>query len=119
MVARAIVLRGILQTCFVPQVYPTPLLMDSETTTYVLRHARALKESSWLQNRCEFVQDAVGSGTIDPQHIPGWDNPANSDTKYEPVELWKRDALYKAGQLDVPFKRVSLERKAAKSQPSA
>ena len=116
MVSRAIVHRGILQSCLISQVPPTPLLMDSQTTTYVLRYARALKESAWMQNRCEFVQDAVGSGVSDPQHIPGLDNPANSDTKYEPEKLWKRDMLFRAGYLEEPFERLSLVTKRNKEK---
>ena len=50
---------------------------------------------------------------MDPQHIPGLDNPANSDTKYESEAVWKRDMLFKAGMLVEPFKRYSLVKSTA------
>ena len=60
-----------------------------------MRDARSAGRAAWLNNRAEFVQENQGQGTCDLQHVPGQQNPANSETKYVEVGEWARDTEFK------------------------
>ena len=94
-VMNAIIVRGILQGLYVPQQAPTPIMTDSESARLVMRDARSAGRAAWLNNRAEFVQENQGQGTCDLQHVPGQQNPANSETKYVEVGEWARDTEFK------------------------
>ena len=94
-VMRAIVTRGVLHEFLVPQVDPTPILSDSETTRLIIHDARSMGRSAWMANRVEFVGENQTRGEIDVQHIPGTQNPADSDTKFVDYPQWARDTEYK------------------------
>ena len=80
-VCNAIIIANVLQEMDVPQVRPTPVFCDSQSTVFVANDAAAAKKSIWVSRRAAVLREAVDDGTIDFIKIPREDNVADYLTR--------------------------------------
>ena len=80
-VCNAIIVANVLQEMDIPQVRPTPVFCDSQSTVFVANDAAAAKKSIWVSRRAAVLREAVDDGTIDFIKIPREDNVADYLTR--------------------------------------
>ena len=89
-VARIRSVRNLLQAFGIPQVYPTPVYCDSDSTTKVSNLEASPRRSLYLMLRSQFITDSFKLGETIVKKIAGTQNPTDDGTKYLPYEQWHR-----------------------------
>ena len=97
---RGIPVRGLCHEIGILQIDPSPIYTDSESTYFVAREAQSMRNSSWLMNRAEWLQEVVESGVFNVTPIPGKRNVVDGETKYVPFDTWALHMGYKLGRPD-------------------
>ena len=86
---RLLSFRGLLQECRIPQVLPTPLFVDSQSTVFVANDEASVKKSVWMIRRAVVLQEAVMLSEIDVVKIGDAFNLADLFTKYVAYQKWR------------------------------
>ena len=73
--------RGTLHEMHIPQLLPTPVYSDSQSTIFVANSAAAAKLSVWLNRRIKVLREGVDTKEIVLFKISDEDNCANNFTK--------------------------------------
>ena len=94
LVARTKACRGMLQAFSIPQVDPTPLYSDSDSTAKVSRNEASPRRSLYLMLRAKFITDSFKDKETVVMHIDGKLNPADAGTKYLSFDTWYRYLRY-------------------------
>ena len=74
---RLIQMRGPLQERLIPQLRPTPLYTDSQSTIYVANSSAAVRRSVWLNRRAAVLHEGVDMSEISFEKISDANNVAN------------------------------------------
>ena len=92
--ARTKACRGVLQAFSIPQVEPTPLYSDSDSTAKVARDEASPRRSLYLMLRARFITDSFKDKETIVMHVGGELNPADAGTKYLSYDTWHRYLRY-------------------------
>ena len=86
--------RGTLHEMHIPQLLPTPVYSDSQSTIFVANSAAAAKLSVWLNRRIKVLREGVDTKEIVLFKISDADNCANYFTKPITTEKMKHYFSY-------------------------
>ena len=89
-VHKAIPHRGFIQESHFPQLSPTAVMLDSQTTIYVANNDAAAGRSLWLRRRVAVLHQAAGDGTAEFVKVPEEINCSDMHTKYLVFKRWAR-----------------------------
>ena len=78
---RVIPTQGLLQECLIPQLRPTPLFTDSQSTMFCANSAASSRLSVWVNRRSAVLREAVDTKIVSMEKIGDPDNVANYFTK--------------------------------------
>ena len=78
---RLIPMRGLLQELLIPQLRPSPLYTDSQSTIFVTNSSAAMKRLVWLNRRAAVLREGVDMSEVTFEKIGDADNVANYYTK--------------------------------------
>jgi hypothetical protein len=78
----------------IPQVRPTPIFCDSQSTVFVANDAAAAKKSIWVSRRAAVLREAVDDGTVSFEKIAREDNVADYLTRAVTHAEYLRFAQY-------------------------
>jgi hypothetical protein len=95
---RGIPVRGLCHELGVLQIEPSPLYTDSESTYFTARDAQSMRNSAWLMNRAEWLQEVVENGVFVVTPIPGKRMVVDGETKYISFDTWALHMGYKLGR---------------------
>ena len=78
---RIIPIQGLLQEVLIPQVRPTPVYTDSQSTIFCANAAASSRLSVWVNRRSGVLREAVDTRIVSMEKIGDPDNVANYFTK--------------------------------------
>ena len=94
---RLITYRGVLQELGIPQLHPSPLYTDSQSSIFAGNSAASARQSVWLNRRTAVIREAVDMEEIRLEKIGDPDNVANYFTKPVTTAVMKHYFSYTHG----------------------